>query len=252
MSNPHQENPDSAPAVPSREHTIPVIGLIGGIGSGKSQVASILAARGAVVIDADRVGHEVLERAEVALEVVRRFGAGVLRPIPAGTGAPSIDRRALGKVVFADPAALRDLETIVHPLMEDRFHEMISELAREGRARAIVLDAAILLEKNWDRYCDLVVFVNCPWELRLERVAASRGWSAETLRSRESAQWPVEAKRTHADVVIPNDRGIDSLERSVDDLLESLRRPDPDLPRPRGPSRVRSRPEAPTASGGRG
>jgi len=230
-----------------------VIGLIGGIGSGKSQVAAFLAVRGAVVIDADVVGHEVLERPDVRRAVVSRFGPGVLRRAPAGGDeVPSIDRRALGKIVFADSSALRDLESIVHPLMEERFHGLISEAALDGRAPAVVLDAAILLEKGWDRFCDLVVFVDCPWGVRLERVVASRGWSAETLRSRESSQWPVETKRAHADAVIPNDRGLDSLERSVDAFLETLRRPDPDLPRLRDGSRSRARPSAsggPTYSG---
>jgi dephospho-CoA kinase len=200
-----------------------VIGLIGGIGSGKSAVAEILAARGSVVIDADRVGHELLSDREVREQIVARFGEVVLnQQATAGSPAPQIDRAALGAIVFADPVSRRGLEAIVHPRMRDQFRRDIERVTREGDARMIVLDAAILLEAGWDELCDRIVFVDAPRGERCQRVAKQRGWSPAVLESREAAQWPYDNKRSRADIVLANDSGIDSLNREVgrlDDLL---------------------------------
>jgi dephospho-CoA kinase len=202
---------------------IPVIGLIGGIGSGKSAVATILAARGGVVIDADRLGHELLAEPAVREQIVARFGESVLdQRSSALARVRQIDRSALGALVFADPAQRRMLEEIVHPRMREMFGREIKRLTREGEARMIVLDAAILLEARWDDLCDLVVFVDAPRSMRSERVANQRGWSLAKLESREAAQWPCDKKRSHADIVLTNDSGIDALNREVarlDDLL---------------------------------
>jgi len=193
--------------------TIPVIGLTGTVGAGKSAVAAKLGARGAVVIDADAVGHETLRRPEVAAQVEARFGTGVL------DAEGAVDRRALGRVVFADPSARRDLETLVHPPMFEAFERAIAD-AERGDAPFVVLDAAILLETGWDRACDLVVFVDAPRPLRLERVGTSRGWTDEQLRARESAQWPGERKKSRADYVLLNDGSSTALDEAVDRLVD--------------------------------
>jgi dephospho-CoA kinase len=200
-----------------------VIGLIGGIGAGKSRVADLLKARGAVVIDADAVGHEVLQIPEVIDRLVERFGTSILRRVPDPPDRRrAIDRRALGAIVFAAPAALRDLERVVHPLMCRTFERIIRSEEARGTAPLIVLDAAILLETGWDRVCDLVVFVDAPLAVRLDRVARGRGWTDETLRAREAAQWPADRKRDRADVVLRNDSGLGPLEAEVDGLFRSL------------------------------
>jgi dephospho-CoA kinase len=201
---------------PWKHGAIPVIGLIGGIGSGKSAVAAILAARGAVVIDADRVGHELLFDADVRDEIIARFGDSVLNQKVADPGrAPDIDRSSLGAIVFADPKRRRELEAIVHPRMRDRFRREIERLTRLGQSRLIVLDAAILLEAGWDDLCDRVVFVDAPRSLRWQRVAKQRDWSAGVLDSREAAQWPCDIKRSRADLVLANDSGMDELRQEV-------------------------------------
>ncbi|MGO9467771.1 MAG: dephospho-CoA kinase [Isosphaeraceae bacterium] len=201
---------------PWKHGSIPVIGLIGGIGSGKSAVAAILAARGGVVIDADSVGHELLTDPEVRDQIVARFGDSILdRKVCGGSSGPRIDRAALGAIVFADPAKRGELEAIVHPRMRDRFRCEIERLTRRGGARVIVLDAAILLEAGWDELCDRVVFVDAPRSVRHERVVKQRGWSARALESREAAQWPCDVKRGRADTVLVNDSGMDSLNREV-------------------------------------
>ncbi len=201
---------------PWKSGRIPVIGLIGGIGSGKSAVAAILTARGGVVIDADGVGHGLLTDPEVRDQIVARLGDSVLdRKVRPGAPGPRIDGAALGAIVFGDPAKRRELEAIVHPRMRDRFRKEIDRLTRLGEARVIVLDAAILLEAGWDDLCDRVVFVDAPRSLRQERVAEQRGWSALALESREAAQWPCDVKRSRADIVLVNDSGMDNLNREV-------------------------------------
>ena len=202
-----------------RHGFLPVVGLIGGIGGGKSQVATLLKERGAVVIDADAVGHELLNDARVSRQIVERFGPGVL----VGTGGepdqePTIDRRALGAIVFSDPAARRDLEGILHPRMRAWFRAVIERerSTGTGSGRLVVLDAAVLLEAGWDDLCDLIVFVDAPREERMRRVQEQRGWPNEKLEAREQAQWPADLKRCRADLVINNDAGVESLRREVE------------------------------------
>jgi dephospho-CoA kinase len=201
-----------------------VIGLIGGIGGGKSRVAALLAEHGAFVIDADAVGHALLEQRPVRDLVVARFGPSILdRSDPVGDGdGIRIDRRALGAIVFARPEALRQLEAILHPRMRRTFARAIARETRRGRARAVVLDAAVLLEAGWDTLCDRVVFVDAPREQRLARLADARGWDAATLEAREAAQWPLERKRARADAVVVNDAGPEPLREHVRRFADAL------------------------------
>jgi dephospho-CoA kinase len=209
-----------------RHGSLPVVGLIGEIGGGKSEVARLFKERGAVVIDADAVGHELLKDPGVRLQIVERFGPGVL----VGTGAsepgltPAIDRKALGAIVFNDSAARRDLEAILHPRMRAWFRAIIErELAANGgEGRLILLDAAILLEAGWDDLCDRIVFVDAPRDERMRRVQEQRGWSREALEARERAQWPADEKRVRADVVINNDSQLESLRRAVEQIEATL------------------------------
>lgn len=205
--------------------SLPVVGLIGEIGGGKSQVAALLKECGALVIDADVVGHELLKDPVVRRKIVERFGAGVLagasdEPDP----EPAIDRRALGAIVFADPAARRDLEAMVHPRMRAWFSAVIERELCTGRGDIpfVVLDAAILLEAGWDDLCDLIVFVDAPLEQRIRRVREQRGWSPEKLEARERAQWPADDKRRRADLIINNDAGVDSLRQELKRIESTL------------------------------
>lgn len=210
------------PGGPWKHGALPVLGLIGEIGGGKSRAAAMLAERGAFVIDADAVGHAVLRRRGVRDRLVARFGARILDRSPTGAGAPPIDRRALGAIVFADPEARRDLEAVVHPRMRRTFERAIIWAERRGQARAVVLDAAILLEAGWGDLCDRVLFVEAPRDQRLARLAAQRGWSEEVLEARERAQWPSDEKRRRADAVVANDSGPEQLEGGIEHLWSTL------------------------------
>jgi dephospho-CoA kinase len=187
-----------------------VVGLLGGIGSGKSAVAAELARRGALVLNADELGHEALRQPEVRAAVLARW--------PAARGPDGeIDRRALAKLVFADPAERRALEGLTHPWIKRRVE---GEIARAGSAAPlIVLDAAVMLEAGWNGVCDRLVFVDAPREARLARVAARRGWTARDLEDREAAQLPLTEKRSRADHVIDNSSTLDRLGQQVEDLL---------------------------------
>jgi dephospho-CoA kinase len=179
----------------------PVIGLVGAIGAGKSTVAARLVATGAYLLDADRIGHALLDQSPARRRVVERFGAAVLDP----ADPERIDRAALGRIVFADPNALRDLERILHPPMRRAMEKAIARVSRRRAAKAIVIDAAILFEAGWSELCDLVVFVDAPAELCRQRVARSRAWTGVERTLREAAQWPVDRKRASADYVLRND-----------------------------------------------
>ena len=220
---PRQHPVEPRPCDRWKHGSIPVLGLIGGIGGGKSSVARRLAGRGAAVIDADAVGHELLEDPAIRDRVVERFGAGVVESArPGESGSPRISRRALGAIVFHEAGARRDLESILHPAMRDRFLHTIRGLAREGGRPCIVLDAAVLLEAGWDDLCDRIAFVDAPRAVRLQRVGESRGWSEEALAARERSQWPLEEKRRRADWIIANDGTPARLEREADRLLGRL------------------------------
>jgi dephospho-CoA kinase len=219
--------PSMTPCQPTREPraaghykhgALPVIGLIGGIGGGKSEVAALLEERGAIVIDADAVGHELLNDPRVRGQITDRFGAGVLMGGREPGLAPAIDRRALGAIVFADHEARRELEAILHPSMRAWFVAVIERERRSGGGQGhfVVLDAAILLEAGWDDLCDLIVFVDAPRDERMRRAERQRGWSRAAFEAREQAQWPCDQKRRRADVVINNDAGVESLRREVE------------------------------------
>lgn len=195
-----------------------LIGILGGVASGKSEVSSRLRSLGAAVLDADRVGHAVLREAEVKRAVGRRWGETVL------DAAGEIDRRKVAEIVFAaspeSKAELSFLEELTHPRIGQRLQEQLDELHREG-VRAAVLDAPVMLKAGWDRLCQRIVFVDVPRDVRLAR-ARQRGWTEADFAAREAAQEPVETKRSRADVTIDNSLTRQHLFAQVDRFWRSL------------------------------
>ncbi len=200
---PKVQRPRTAPRSrgPWKHGALPVIGLTGTVGAGKSRVAAELAELGAFVLDADRVGHALLEQRPTREAVVARFGPVVLDP----ADPTKVDRKGLGSIVFADERARRDLEALLHPRMRMTFEKAIARVARRREARAVVLDAAILLETGWDDLCDIVLVVDAPRPTRLARVQSQRGWTDGQLAAREVHQWPAARKRERAHAVLEND-----------------------------------------------
>ncbi len=209
----HRNHTPRRPGGPWANGPVPVIGLAGSIGAGKSVAAAALAELGLLVLDADSVGHALLAQRPARDRVVDRFGAGVLKAAQDGP-EPEVDRKALGRIVFADPAARRDLEAILHPAMRDTFRRAIDRAGR-NKLPGVVLDAAILFEAGWNSLCDAVLFLDAPREVRLPRLAAARGWSADDLDARERAQAPVASKRERADHVLENADSPEALRESV-------------------------------------
>ena len=193
-----------------------MVGLIGGIGSGKSQVAAAFARHGARVISGDQLGHEALRQPDTIARVVARFGPEVL------DGRGNVDRRRLGALVFADPARRRALEDLVFPWIERRFAEEVAAARADPGVRVIVFDAAVLLEAGWNRWCDAVIYVHAPRDVRLDRLARQRGWTAKEVEARESAQLPLTEKVTRADYAVDNSGPPEELDRQVHSLLLTL------------------------------
>jgi dephospho-CoA kinase len=172
------------------------IGLTGGIGSGKSTVAALLAERGARVVDADRIAREVVEPGTAGLEaVVGEFGPGVL----AADG--SLDRAALAAIVFGDPAARARLDGIVHPLVRARAAELVAAAPADA---VVVQDVPLLVETGQAAAFDLVLVVEADAETRVQRLVG-RGLSADDARARMASQATDEERRAVADVVLRND-----------------------------------------------
>lgn len=187
-----------------------LIGIVGGISSGKSAVAALFAECGAKILDADQIGHEVLRRPEVISALVSRWGKEILDE------SGQIRRPAVANIVFAPDAPaieLSYLEQITHPPLELILLERLAKLRAQG-APAVVVDAALLVKAGWHRHCQKIVFVDVPRDLRWQR-AASRGWSEAQFDAREAAQGPLEERRQLADVVIDNSGSIESARRQV-------------------------------------
>ena len=213
------------PLGPWKHGSVPVVGVIGGIGAGKSRVAAALERRGAIVLDADAVGHVLLDQRPTREAIRDRFGDDVLVPAGPDDDGPRVDRGTLAGIVFNKPSELRALEAILHPRMRRTFEKAINRIARRREGPMVVLDAAVLLEAGWDDLCDYVLFVEAPEALRRERVARSRGWNREQHAAREAAQWPLGRKRSRADFDVANDAGPDRVESRIAVLWCELLQP---------------------------
>jgi dephospho-CoA kinase len=185
---------------------VKIIGVTGGIGTGKSTAAQILAGLGAVVIDADRVGHDTyLPGTRGWAQVVAEFGSGLV----AADG--TIDRKRLGALVFSDPAKLARLNTIVHPLIRDAVAARIAAERTDPRGPAIVIEAALLVEAKWDALVDEVWVITARRAVIEERLAAQRGLDRAAVATRMRAQLTDEERAAHADVLIDNSGSPDAL-----------------------------------------
>lgn len=191
-----------------------VIGLTGGIGTGKSEVAQRLRELGAVVINADQVGHEAYTpHSETWQEIVKAFGEQILRE------SGEIDRRKLGGIVFADPQELARLNGIMHPRMAGMVKGRLQSLRENGTAVAVV-EAAVLLEAGWDSLVDEVWTTDSPAEAVVQRLQTRNGLDPEAARQRIAAQMSASERAARANVVIANSGDLASLDSTVKELWE--------------------------------
>lgn len=189
-----------------------VIGLTGGIGTGKSTVSQTLAEQGAVLIDADLVGHQAyLPHQNVWQDVVDAFGRDILNE------NDEVDRRKLGPLVFGDPAALQKLNQIVHPWMYRTMEKMLQDERQKG-TKAVVLEAAILIEANWTPLVDQVWVTDASEENVVQRIVSRNNFTPEQVKARIASQMPGEERKKHAQVVIDTNCSIDEVKTKVKEL----------------------------------
>jgi len=192
-----------------------LVGLTGGIGSGKSTVARMLEKRGAVVFDADVLARQAVAPGTPGFEkVVERFGPNVLAP---GGG---LDREALASIVFSDPAARRDLEGIVHPEVRRMFAEGCEEYRDSDLV--VVFSAPLLVETGMHTAFDLLIVVSAPVATQIERLMRDRGMAERDVQARIDAQLPLEAKAEAADVLVDNEGTLEDLEAQVERVWRNL------------------------------
>jgi dephospho-CoA kinase len=194
-----------------------VIGLTGGILTGKSTISEMLAEKGAVIIDADKIGHKAYQpHTTVWREVVDAFGDGILKE------SGEIDRKKLAEIVFSDPKALARLNGIMHPQMHSMIREEIERLRGEG-VDLVVLEAAILIEANWTDLVDKVWVTAAPEETAVKRLQNRGGLTEEQARARIHSQLSAEERAKHADVIIDTNCELSEVRAKVYDLWQGLK-----------------------------
>ncbi|MBQ9156361.1 MAG: dephospho-CoA kinase [Eubacterium sp.] len=198
-----------------KESTIPVLGITGGVGSGKSEVMNMLHDEfGGALILADLVGHDLMQPGEISYEqILARFGRQILDE------KGNIDRKSLGAVVFADPEALKDLNQITHPNIHAEIVRRIEAFRQEGQVPFIALEAALLIEGGYEDILDQLWYVHVSEENRIKRLMEGRGYTREKSLSIMRQQLSEEEFFRHADVIIDNNGSLDETRESVKDAL---------------------------------
>jgi dephospho-CoA kinase len=193
----------------------PIIGILGGIGSGKSTVAAEFAKLGCKVIDADKIAHKLLERKTVKEKIAAAFGRDAL------DAKGQIDRRKLAAIVFAYADKLLTLNRIIHPLVLRRAEQLIEQYNRQNKVKAIVLDMPLLIEVGWAGRCDKLIFVNCRQKIRAER-AKKLGFDKNQHKIRENFQISLDKKMNLADNTIENNSDFSAMVRQVADIFSDI------------------------------
>lgn len=194
----------------------PIIGLSGGVASGKSAVADMLTDLGAAVIDADQLNDRVLADPDVIAEIRQHW------PEAVGTGDNKIDRARLADIVFQDPDQRKKLEALTHPRIAVRWAESLEKLQADPNVRAVVYNAPLLFEAGLKDACDCVIFVEADEAVRIERVVQNRGWTEQELKRRENAQWPLDAKRKKSDYIVNNNSNLEMLRQRVEEIFSRI------------------------------
>lgn len=212
--------PPTPPSTIPDNTRLPVIGIAGGIGSGKSFVAQIFGELGCRVIDSDGMSKDALIRPDIRDRLVEWWGSDILTPATSPTPG-QVDRSKIAKIVFADATQRARLESLIHPIVRQGRAAMVADALAQG-AKAAIVDAPLLFEVGLDQECDAVVFVCTPREVRVRRVCEGRGWTAEELERRESAQWSLERKKAASSHVVDNSQPIEGVRLQVRQILADV------------------------------
>ena len=192
------------------------VGLTGGMGCGKSSLASILRTLGEVVIDADQLVHQALDPvAPCFTRIVELFGSEIV------SENGLIDRKKLSERVFSDSDLLQKLEQVLHPEVRRQVQEKKEQLIHSGVKRAFY-DVPLLFEKKMEDQFDKIIVISCSEEAQYRRLKDRNGWTEEEIRKRLSFQWPLQEKEKKADLVLDNEGSLQDLEQKVKDLLKTL------------------------------
>ena len=193
----------------------PIIGILGGVGAGKSTVAGQFLALGCPVIDGDAIGHELLQNPTVKRMLRSRWGKEIF------DASGAVDRTALAAKVFSSPVELARLNRILHPRIRRRIRSLIAQGRADRSVRAIVVDAAVLMEAGWDDLCTVCVFVRAGKRLRRSRVAP-RGWSAREWRQRENSQISLDKKAARCEYTVVNSSSISLLRKQIRRIYRNI------------------------------
>ena len=193
----------------------PIIGILGGIGSGKSTVSAEFAKLGCKVIDADKIAHDMLDEIQVREQVVAILGKDVLN----SQGA--IDRGKIAEIVFKDSEKLAGLTKILHPLILKKTEELIEQYNRDNQCKAIVLDMPLLVEVGWEKRCDRLIFVDCDEKIRDNR-AKIKGFEKNNLKNREKFQISLDKKKALADNTVNNNSDFSALVRQIAEIFSYI------------------------------
>ena len=193
----------------------PIIGILGGIGSGKSTVAAEFVKLGCGLIDADKIAHELLEEKSVKEEIINLFGEDIL------DSCKKISHKKLADIVFNDSQKLSMLNGIIHPLVLKKTEEYIEKFYQQKQVKAIVLDMPLLLEVGWEKCCNRLIFVDCEEKIRAERVK-KMGFNKNQLKIRENFQISLDKKTSIADNTVVNNSGLSALVKQVADIFSYI------------------------------
>jgi len=201
---------------PVMAHRKPIIGIVGGIGSGKSYVSKLFGQLGCLVIDSDQQVRDAYQREDVRKTLQQWWGEGVFKTD--GT----VNRSAVGARVFSSTPDRHRLERLLHPLVADERQKLMERHATDPQVLAFVWDTPLLFETGLDGQCDKVVFVDAARDVRLERVRTTRGWDEPELSRRENLQWPLDRKRQISDYVVTNATDADDVRGQVQIVLSRI------------------------------
>lgn len=193
-----------------------IIGILGGIGCGKSTVAALFGKLGCGVIDADKMTHEVLEKPKIKKELLKLFGNGIIN------NNGKTDRRKVAEIVFESPEKVTLLNRVIHPAVLSRIEQLIEEYNRQPCVKAIVLDVPLLAEIDWTRRCDKLIFVDCNRKIRLQRARKNGLFDENEIKIREKFQISLDKKKKIAEYIIDNNVDMAGVERQIAEIFSNI------------------------------